>query len=452
MKIKIFNKNRKSSDTSVSNNYSVKSIIPNYKNTGRGEIWIVICTLLTTFSTGCSLGFPSPIYHQLIKKRLLNKFNSSWFVSLFSVGAIFGVLIATSISKNFGRKKAVLFSIFLLVVSWLLILSSDYISIHWAFLLLYTSRLMAGASAATCLLVLPMYINESVRKNVRGLYCSSVAVGINMGIFFIYAIGNILPWQLSSILPMVTLIPAAIILAKCTESPYWLVLQQKQDLANNSIYWFRGFNHYDPEELKEITKYVEFTLKEASPSFVNKLKLLKNKKILKIFLDCLFMHCANQFSMINGIISYSGKILTKGGYDKTNFYPLFILGISQLVSTIISALLLDKFGRKIMIMISTMFVIITLGAMGVYDQLLDIGVLDISKSYILLILASCYLFAFNSGLHSIPWCNKTFIENTAYSRQNCCKKIFIEKSVTQPPFFYRFGSWGADTPGSKPML
>jgi sugar porter (SP) family MFS transporter len=267
--------------------------------------------------------------------------------SLF--GTILGSMIAGIPAQRYGRKK-VLFSIALMYI-----VSSIGCAISPGLLLFVCMRFIGGVAVGASSVVGPMYISEISPAHLRGRLAGSFQLNIVLGIFVAYISNyffadlgeNSWRWMLG-----IMVLPAglfAILVRMIPESPRWLVLNHETEKA---IPIMQRIGEPDPQQVIENIKASVTDIKEK----------LFQPRYSKPIIFAVVLAMFNQLSGINAIIYYSKRIFEMAGFDSSNAYLQSIyIGTANLVFTLLAMSVIDKFGRKKLLIIGSLGMILFLG-------------------------------------------------------------------------------------------
>ncbi|OAF71915.1 hypothetical protein A3Q56_00314 [Intoshia linei] len=370
----------------------------------KGKIKSQLILMLTSFIcsvvVGIGVAFTSPFLNNLIKMDLLNNKTSPMYTSFLTIGCIFGGPLAGKFSNKYGRKPTIILIILLMTYCWFLTIISEYFPIRWAYIVLYLSRFLIGCALSMILLILPVYMNECIHERIRGTFGYSIGLGISFGILTTYLVGSFISWQYTSMLAILMLVPAILFTLYIPESPRWLIRHNEVDKSMEVLMWLRNSKQTAIEEQNKILH--SLAVQNKTDGFWSKFRTIKNPYLLKNIMACLCIHAIQQFSLINVFISYSSEIFITAGYTNTQF-PLIFIGFVQMLSSIFSAFFIDRFGRRPLILISSVLVILSLMSMGFYFHLKSFSILNDSHTWIIVLFVSFYIISFCMGINQIPW-------------------------------------------------
>ncbi len=298
------------------------------------------------------------------------------------IGTVIGSIIAGIPAQKYGRKKV------LTIIALLYLVSAVGCALTPIWILFISFRFIGGIAVGASSVVGPMYISEVAPPQIRGRLAGSFQLMIVGGIFIAY-ITNFLfadfgetswRWMLG-----IMIIPAAlfaILLRFIPESPRWLVLNNRDEEAK-LIFEKTG----EPDAIDVIRE--EHLLSKGGVK-----EKLFTAKFRKPILYAVLLAMFNQLSGINAILYYAPRIFEMAGFDKADAYlqPVYIGG-ANLLFTLIAMTVIDKFGRKTLLLVGctglVVFLALTANAFS--------GDGHLGKNVLFYLLGYIAFFAFSQG-------------------------------------------------------
>lgn len=308
--------------------------------------------------------------------------------------ALMGGVLGGPMIEYIGRKMTIMSTSVLFIISWLLIGLANNV---W---FLYTGRSVAGLSVGIASLALPVYLGETIQPEVRGtLGLLPTALG-NIGILVCYVVGSYMPWNYLALVGMIPALPFFVLVFLIPETPRWYISKANDTSAHNSLQWLRGKDTNVSDEFNELKKSQIEADKTASHSAVAD---LFHKSSLKPLLISLGLMLFQQMSGINAVIFYTVKIFRDAGSSVDENLCTIIVGIVNFLSTFIATVLIDRLGRKVLLYISNVTIIITLAVLGAFFYMKSIHVDMGSYGWLPLASFVVYITGFSLGFGPIPW-------------------------------------------------
>ncbi|KAH9414844.1 Solute carrier 2 (Facilitated glucose transporter) member 8 [Dermatophagoides pteronyssinus] len=150
---------------------------------------------LGSFSMGTVLGYSAPAlasFDQQGSHIHLNKFTDSIFASLMPFGAIIGSICAGFFTESFGRKGTLIFTTLPFVSGWILMAYSGNLD---SLTTLMIGRFLTGFCCGLISLTVPVYIGETCDPAKRGFFGSGFQLTVSFGIVVTYVIGKYFIWS-----------------------------------------------------------------------------------------------------------------------------------------------------------------------------------------------------------------------------------------------------------------
>ena len=263
-------------------------------------------------------------------------------------GAMAGNLLAGPMADRFGRKKV------LIVVAALFTISATWSALATGYNEFIIARIIGGIGIGGAILIAPIYIAEIAPPKLRGSLVSfnqlNIVIGISVAYFSNYFLVNIegdaWRWMLG-----VEAIPAIIyFLALFTvpRSPRWLIIKLSNVKLAQKILHKIGGEDYAEITIAEIQRGV------AKKEEKGRLSDIFKSKYSTIMIIALGIAFFQQITGINAIFYYAPTIFEQaGGSTDSSFLQAIVVGLTNLVFTLVAIWLIDKLGRKPLLLIGT---------------------------------------------------------------------------------------------------
>ncbi|KAH8413864.1 hypothetical protein KR222_010510 [Zaprionus bogoriensis] len=351
------------------------------------------------FCMGASMGWSAPVEDKLTVDGAYGFPVSSdqfgWVSSLLTLGATVVCIPVGFVIDVFGRKPTMLALIPPYMVGWLLMIFAQNV------IMLYVGRFVLGVCGGAFCVTASMYTTEISTIATRGTLGSFFQLNTVSGLLYGYIVGGYLELTVINILCAILPLIFAAVHFFMPESPVYLAMKGRNDDACKSLHWLRGQNADISAELNEI---LEETTKGANEEKVNIFKALRRPVTLKGLSIAVILQALQQWTGINAIMFYSTSIFQEVGAGLSGRICTILIGATQVIMTIIAALIIDKAGRRILLLISSFFMAITTCLMGVYFQMKDDDPASV-ESIGWLPITSILLFIvfFSIGFGPVPW-------------------------------------------------
>jgi sugar porter (SP) family MFS transporter len=263
-------------------------------------------------------------------------------------GTVLGSLLASIPGDRLGRRDSLRF------MAVLYLISAIGCAAAWSWVALVLFRIIGGLGIGGSSVLGPMYIAEiapaSWRGRLVGFFQFNVVFGILVAYLSNFLIGlqhfgsNEWRWELG-----VTAVPAAfffVMLFTIPRSPRWLVKKQRIEEARE-VLRMSGDENYE-RDLQEIRASIDAEHGHADEP------LFSAKHRLPIFL-AVSIALFKQFAGINAILYYLNDIFSSAGFSKVSgSVQAIFVGLTNLIFTMIAMSVIDKFGRKKLLLIGAL--------------------------------------------------------------------------------------------------
>ncbi|XP_065578073.1 facilitated trehalose transporter Tret1-2 homolog isoform X3 [Artemia franciscana] len=303
------------------------------------QVYPALAVGLAMFCLGFDQAWSSPAIPSL-KKEL--KFNLSE-TDLDIISSFLGALCVGMLINSLGRRGTVMALSPLYIGSYLL----TGFAVNR--IMIITGRFICGFLAGAASPASQIYVSEISSPCIRGRLGSLAGIFLTVGILVAYGFGAFLNWNQLSLFGIT--FPALLGLSTLfiPESPSWYIIKQKDSLALKSLQRLRGRNtdvsgefKIKKESSERIKKMPEITLRNASdPKFWKPLAL---SSMLMI---------AQQFSGNLAVVFNTVSIFESTGSTLSPSVSSVITGSIMVIFTIGMTFLIDKAGRKALLLFSS---------------------------------------------------------------------------------------------------
>ncbi len=304
----------------------------------------------------------------------LNAQQLSFVVAAVLMGTVISTLFAGLLADRMGRKRLMILSGILFVIS------IPIIALSHGYEPLILGRLCQGISAGLIGVVVPLYLAECLTPGQRGqgtaifqwLLTIGIVVAAFVGMYFSLRVAEVAKLGNPKLLFAfqdhawraifwVSLPPGLLFVIGgfwVAESPRWLFRSGKKELALAALLRSRP-----PEraqlEMEEMERNLEAEKTKSAGKKAAE-SLLRRKYVIPFLLACLIL-ALNQTTGINSIIGYNTAILIGSGLsDVQAHWGYIIFTLVQALATIVGVLLVDRKGRKFLLSLGTAGIVVSL--------------------------------------------------------------------------------------------
>lgn len=323
---------------------------------------------MSAIAFGVNSGWSSPYLPYLLSNSSTIPTTISegtWCATGMLAGCVIGAILAANIADRIGRKNSMLL---LAPVTCLGFIGMAFATNIWHLTIL---RIIIGITDGAMYTILPIYIGEIVDADIRGFASSTICILLISGILMINIIGPYMSIFASSL--FVSIFPALhFLLMLCNpESPYFYVKVEKYDLAKDSLRLLRGEDRI-LSDLDDLKGYVMKENEMADKSrFINLFTIPSNRKACLIVFLLMF---ANRMSGKTAIMFFTAQIFLESGSTIDATLSAIVYNIVELlVISLVTCFVIDKFGKKFLMIISCSGSSLTILLLAVYFYLKDSG-------------------------------------------------------------------------------
>ena len=292
----------------------------------------------------------------------LNAVEQGGVVSIMLIGAMLGALRAGRVSDRLGRRKTLAIESVVFIIGTAVAVSAG------SYLQLLAGRLILGVAVGAASATVPVYLSEISPSQIRGRLMSANQLMITVGILVSYLIdlafassGNWRAMIAMGFVPSIVLLLGA--WRGLPESPVWLLAQGADRRARRVI--TKVVDEDTAQRL--IARFRDHRAEQAAASQPARTgwRGLWTAHARPALVVGLVLAAIQQFGGINTIIYYAPTIIEQTGLTASNsiFYSVFI-GAINLIMTVVAIRLIDRVGRRRLLLWSLAGMLVTLAALG----------------------------------------------------------------------------------------
>ncbi|XP_059618579.1 facilitated trehalose transporter Tret1 [Phlebotomus argentipes] len=334
------------------------------------------------FGYGMTLGFPTIVIPAIQggegreptqdPQLILNKEEISWFSSINLICVPLGCIFSGSITQPIGRKRAMQLVNIPILIAWLIFHFSTKV-VH-----LYVGLCLAGVSGGLLEAPVLTYVAEITQPRVRGMLAATGSFFTILGVFAQFLMGTFLKWRLIALISCSLPIISLFLLFIVPESPYWLTQKHRLTEAKKSLAWLRGWvpeSHVE-QEFKALCEQVKDIAvseqRQENESCLAQNKAYSKKTFLWPFALISYTFFIGHFSGMTTLQTYAVQIFhtLKAPIDK--YYATMLLGVAELIGTLLCVVLVHLTGKRPIVFISTIGCGLCFLATGTYTHFLHL--------------------------------------------------------------------------------
>ncbi len=325
----------------------------------------------------------------------LSSFLQGVIVSVLLVGAVTGAIAGGPLSDRLGRRPVVLLAAIIFAVGAIAAALAPNV------LILIFARFILGLGVGLASLIVPLYIAEIAPPDTRGALVSLNQLMITIGILVSYIVGvAFTPIEGWRYMFAVAVIPALILgigMFTLPESPRWLVKNGKLDKARSVLLLSRVEADVETE-MQQMEEIERIERQQAQVGY----KELLAPWIRPALIVGVGLAIFQQITGINTVIYYAPTILEKVGFSAGGAIAATALGVGvvNVGFTILAVYIVDRVGRRPLLLIGLIGMIVSLGLLGVVFSL---GATSGAAGLLATVCLGLYIASFAISLGPIFW-------------------------------------------------
>lgn len=284
-------------------------------------------------------------------------------VSSLILGAILGNIVAGGLADRFGRRRILMFTALLFTVS------AVFTAFSFNIVSFIIARVVGGLGVGMAILIAPMYIAEIAPRKLRGTLVTfnqlNIVLGISIAYFSNYYFQQTIAdpdfkWRIMLGVEAVPAILYFLLLFFVPRSPRWLIQKGQHIEAQGVLVKIHG---------KEQSVIEQNEINQSLKNEINKQKArwsdVFSKRMKLVLIIGFGIAFFQQITGINAIFYYAPMIFEMAGGGKdAAFMQAAILGVTNVVMTVVAMFLIDRLGRKPLLYIGAAGICISLAIVG----------------------------------------------------------------------------------------
>ncbi|CAH1153890.1 unnamed protein product [Phaedon cochleariae] len=350
---------------------------------------------LFAISDGMTYGWTAPYIPYLISNEshiVTTKSETEWLETCLLIGALCGLPLTIYSVDRFGRKKSLLFASITIFIAWVLIAFADRM------LYLFIARFLSGMAGDMAFVAAPMYMAEMADQQIRGFLSGIIYIMVHIGSLVVYCFGPFTPFYVTPLIGSAVVITQLSVFTFMPETPYYLMYKNRREEARKALEYFKPYCDID-KELDEIS--TSLAKQKADKGRMQDLVLVKSNRRAIVIMTIL--NTGQHLLGYTVILMNLHIILESAGsiYMESSHAAILFAGI-MLISAIFSSLQVDKYGRKVLLIISSVSSAMCLLAIAIYFHLKSTGIDVLPVSWIPIVSVMVYGAFFKIGVGMVP--------------------------------------------------
>ncbi|ORY00514.1 sugar transporter [Basidiobolus meristosporus CBS 931.73] len=335
-----------------------------------------------------------------IQFQYTSAFSKGFIVSSLTLGCFVGSLAAYFVADFYGRRFSIICGGIIFTIGGVVQTSAFSLG------QLYAGRILSGLAIGVLSMTVPLYQSEIAPKHIRGSLVGFHQLAITFGIlvsFFVNYGSSFLSGNITWRLPLAMQIAPSVVLVFCMlflpKTPRWLVSQGRKDEALKVL---KKICLTPDDELIEIELNIQFE-REIGPGSWS--ELLGPNLFIRLLIG-VSIQAFQQLTGINAIMYYAPLILHSLGFGDSGARLLAtaLNGVVNFVFTIPCIIFLDKLGRRILLLVGSIVMAITMSVLAaIFAVYTPTDPQQQTYSYACLAIIFCFVAVFAFTWGPIGW-------------------------------------------------
>lgn len=304
---------------------------------------------------------------------------------------IVGAYVSSYLSNHIGRKYCFILGGFIYCFSYLILTLAVSTS------MIIAGRLLVGFSLGFIQILIYIYVGEIASPNIRGIVMTSLSIFQCTGCLIGFCLGPYLSYLQFGFVPIILIIIFIALSFFLNESPVYFVIKGDEEAAKKALNYFG--------RSKDVNYELKIMLQNAKENAQGKRKWLElfqrsNRRALLIIIP---LYIIEQASGVIAVILNATAIFKLAGSSIEPAVATMIVGVTNLTGSLISPFVVDRYGRKVLLLFSAGGCCLAMTALGTYFYFRQMFPESVgSLGWLPLTALVAALFTYSVGLTIIP--------------------------------------------------
>ncbi|KAI4456963.1 sugar transporter-like [Holotrichia oblita] len=364
-----------------------------------------LCAITATISTAVVSTYsywPSPALLALQSDespigRPITDEEGSWIVSLSRLAMIPSALLGGFVTEKIGRKYCMLIGGVFLLFPWFMLAFGKSI---WV---LYAARFIAGLAVGALVVCGTIYVGEVAENDIRGKLSTATIILRVSGSLMILCVGPYVSYQTLSLIGVILPILFLLSFSFMPESPFYLVKKNRIKEAEQNLRVLSS-KTVDDKFIANRLNEIKYCIDEDMKNKATVWEFLSNPMYRKPMIILFGVKTLHQLSGESAISAYMQTIIGLTDSSVSEEISSIIFGAIQLPAALTAGFLIDKLGRKPLVIISAVGSAIALFTEGTFFYFQDVLEADLSSvAWLPTVALTLFLFMNPLGIIPLPY-------------------------------------------------
>jgi len=267
---------------------------------------------------------------------------------------------------------------------------------------LYVSRVLSGLGGGGSLVVCPLYVGEMAEDSVRGSLGCLFSICSTAGILFAFIVGSFVSFRTFAIICLIVPALFFVLFLGLPDSPVFLLSKGRILSAVKALRWLRGGDEaFADDEMSKMVADLKMASPERNSGALRELFLTRTGRHGLIVVLALFT--VQQFCGVIAIINFTVDIFEEAGSSVAPTTATIIIGGLQLIGVCASSVVVDRAGRRILLIASCLGMSACLLVLGGCFYAKDSGLPLDNVGWLPVTALSIFIVVYALGLGPLPF-------------------------------------------------
>lgn len=364
------------------------------------QLVFTVIVNLSSVSYGFMVGWQSPSALQLqnpspaVGSEPMTDNAISWMNGILALAGTVATMLLSVIPDKFSRKRFGYVLTLSMILAWLLIIvATEHIHI-------YIAKALCGIAGAGVFFLVPNYVSEISCDSIRGILASMLGFWFNFGILLAYILGGMMSLHSLGVIGAILSALFLIAFIFIPESPVYLMRGNHTREAIRSLNSLKAGNTVAVEQT---LSHLQLQMKEVTSTGSAKLSdLFRDKASIKGLIIILGLFIGQQFGGIFAMVSYTESIFKMSGSSLSPNTSSIIVGAILLLGACLSTSLIERMGRRPLILISCIGMFVCHCVIGTYCYLQSLQYDVSAYGWVPVTALSIFMVVYALGMGNAP--------------------------------------------------
>lgn len=325
----------------------------------------------------------------------ISTFQVSMLLGSLPLGGIIGSTMFIHLLDVVGRKRTMMMLSTLFIVFETALAFATNINIY------YVARVILGLCVGAGSAVTSVYLSELAEDHNRGMIGCFIGLSFPLGSLYVYLLGPFFSVKMFTLLCTIpNIVNVICLITFIPESPIYLA---SKGCREDTIKALKKIRNKTAREIEKEYKTIIQTLNISNKKQPSWKSLFVEKSLRRGFMLAVGLNIFQQLSGVSAILSYAGPLFDAAAASLSGDMTAILIGIVKVCTVILATIIIEKVGRRYLLLVSTMSTGIPLFVLGAFFYLRSINSIIVdSILWLPIISILLYIIAYSIGIGIIP--------------------------------------------------